>query len=496
MKGSSHTFRWIILVLTLLLPPYLFWWVLVPLAIVLIPDPFWWEEVKKIVWDPFWWVILLIIILWVPFLRVWWWAFLPLMLMEQLKVLYLWWLNWDFDYAKHKWVLLEVIPLEAMLMPLKAMEDVFAAIWPLMDVGNFRERWCDGELGNGPFWCSWEIASIEGNIHYYVRVLQQHRTSLESALYGHYPDIEIHEATDYVKLVPPTVPNEEWDMYGEDWDFFKEDAYPMRTYEKFFEPQGERIAAEEKRLDPIISLLEAMSKLGPGEHYWVQFTTVPVGDYDEPDWKKEGIKIVNKLAKRPEKKESTLMKDLASVARELAMGPEKEGEGESASYSWASEEDEETGERQISLTPGEREIITEIENKMKKPVFRTNIRGVYVAKREHWRAANRVITRTYMGHFITANMNEFRFQGSTRPRVHYFWRNRRVFLRARKMFRMTALRFPPLFPNRHDLCPILSTEEMATLWHFPLRVSGMVAPTMVKIESKKAGPPANLPVEE
>ncbi len=482
--------------MTLLLPPYLFWWVLVPLAIVLIPDPFWWEQVKKIVWDPFWWVILLIIILWVPFLRVWWWLFLPLMLMEQLKTLYLWWLNWDFDYAKHKWVLLEVIPLEAMLMPLKAMEDVFAAIWPLMDVGNFRERWCDGELGNGPFWCSWEIASIEGNIHYYVRALQQHRTSIESALYGHYPDIEIHEATDYVKLVPPTVPNEEWDMYGEDWDFFKEDAYPMRTYEKFFEPQGERIAAEEKRLDPIISLLEAMSKLGPGEHYWVQFTTVPVGDYDEPDWKKEGVKIINKLAKRPEKKEPTLVQDLASVARELAMGPEKEGEGESASYSWASEEDEETGERQISLTPGEREIITEIENKMKKPAFRTNIRGVYVAKREHWRAANRVITRTYMGHFLTANMNEWRFQGSTRPRVHFFWRNRRVFLRARKMFRMAVLRFPPLYPNRHDLCPILSTEEMATLWHFPLRVSGMVAPTMVKIESKKAGPPANLPVEE
>ena len=69
-------------------------------------------------------------------------------------------------------------------------------------------------------------------------------------------------------------------------------------------------------------------------------------------------------------------------------------------------------------------------------------------------------------------------------------------MRARKMFRMTVLRFPPLYPDRHDMCPILSTEELATLWHFPLRVSGMVAPTMVKIESKKAGPPANLPIDE
>jgi hypothetical protein len=132
---------------------------------------------------------------------------------------------------------------------------------------------------------------------------------------------------------------------------------------------------------------------------------------------------------------------------------------------------------------------------MKKPVFRTNIRGVYVAKRENWKAPHRVITRTYMGHFITANLNEFRFQGETRPRVHFFMRSRRVFLRARKMFRMTVLRFPPLYPNRHNLCPILSTEEMATLWHFPLRVSGGSL-AMDKIESKKAGPPPNLPIEE
>ena len=456
---------------------------------------FWWEWVKKIIWDPFWWLILFLIILWVPFLRVWWWVFLPLMLQSQLKTLYLWWLDWDYDYAKQKWVLLEIIPLEAALLPLKAMEDIFSAIWPIMDKANFREIWCDGELNNGPYWCSWEIASIEGKIHFYVRALQQHRNIIESSLYGHYPDIEIHEAQDYVKLVPPTVPNDEWDMYGEDWDFRENNAYPIKTYEKFFEPQGERISAEEKRMDPIISLLEAMSKLGPGEHYWVQFITVPIIDYDEPEWREEGQKIINKIAKRPEKKKVTFMQELGHIFGEIIGGPKKEGE----SYTWVPlEEDEETGELRISLTPGEREIITEIENKLKKPAFRTNIRGVYVAKREHWKASNRIITRTYMGHFSTANMNSFQFEGKTRPRVHFFMRKRRVFMRARKMFRMAVLRFAPIYPKRRaaDYCPILSTEEMATLWHLPLRVSGMVAPTLVKIESKKAGPPANLPVDD
>ena len=492
-KKSQNSFRWIILVFTLLLPTYLFWWVLIPLSILLIPSAFWWDWVKKIVWDPFWWLILFLIILWIPFLRVWWWLFLPIMLASQLKIIYLWWIGWDYDYAKQKWILLEVVPLESMLMPLKAMEDVFAAIWPLMDVGNFREVWCDGELPNGPYWLSWEIASIEGKIHFYIRVLQQHRVSLESALYGHYPDIEIREAQDYTKLVPQTVPNEEWDMYGEDWALDRASAYPIKTYEKFFEPQGERIAAEEKRIDPIISLLESLSKLGPDEHYWVQFTTVPIVDHDEPDWREEGQKIINKITKRPEKKEKSLFDELGSVVREVAMGPEKEGSGDSASYSWT-EEDDETGERVMSLTPGEREIVTEVENKLKKPAFRTNIRGVYVAKREKWKAPNRVISRTYMGHFSVQNMNWLRFQGKTRPRVHFFMRKRRVFMRARKMFRMTVLRFPPLYPDRHSLCPILSTEEMATLWHFPLRVTGGSL-AMDKIESKKAGPPPNLPVD-
>jgi len=441
---------------------------------------------------------LFLIILWVPFLRVWWWFFLPLMLVAQLRTLYLWFINWDFEVAKFRWVMLEIIPPREVLVPFKAMEDVLACIWPLYDGANFRERWCDGELNNGPYWCSFELASIEGKIHFYIRILKQHRIMFESVLYAHYPDIEIFEVPDYTKLVSQTVPNEEWDMYGEDYVFRGGpdqkgwDAYPLKTYEKFFEPQGERIQAEEKRMDPIISLLESMSKLGPGEHYWIQFITVPVTDKDEPNWRKEGQRIINKLARRPEKKEIAFMEDLMHTFEELIFGPQKEGEG----YSWRPyDKNEETGEREMVLTPGEREIITEIENKMKKPVFRTSMRSVYVAKRENWTAPHKTLMRSYVSHFATRNMNILLWDDTTRPRVHYFMRGRRVFMRARKMFRMSVLRYSAKFPDRHNVCPILSTEELATMYHFPIRVTGMVTPTMEKIESKKAGPPPNLPVE-
>jgi hypothetical protein len=42
--------------------------------------------------------------------------------------------------------------------------------------------------------------------------------------------------------------------------------------------------------------------------------------------------------------------------------------------------------------------------------------------------------------------------------------------------------------------PILNTEELATIFHFPIKVTGLVAPTMTRVESKKGGPPPNLPM--
>jgi len=455
---------------------------------------FWLEWVKKIIWDPFWWVIFMLFIFWVPFLRVWWWVFAPLFLSVELKALYLWWLDWDYAYSKIKWKMLEIIPPKEVLTPLKAMEDVFTAVWPIYDTGNWKERWCEGELDNSPFWMSWEIASIEGQIHFYIRVAAQHKTHVETALYGHYPEIEIKEVSDYTKLVPQNIPNEEWDIYGEDWELNKPAAYPIKTYEKFFEPQGERISAEEKRIDPILALLELLSKLGPGEHYWLQFITVPVTDYDEPNWRKEANKIITKITKRPEKKELTLLEDLWYIAKQVVMGPEKEGSGEKATYQWIDPAKSESGEREMIMTPGEREIVTEIENKIKKPVYRSAIRGVYVAKRENWKSPHRVLARSYFSHFATQNLNRLSFSGKTRPKIHYIWRKRRVYLRARRMFKNSVLRFPSLFPDRQSISAILDTEEMATLLHFPTKITGLVAPTMTRVESKKGGPPPNLPI--
>ena len=60
-------------------------------------------------------------------------------------------------------------------------------------------------------------------------------------------------------------------------------------------------------------------------------------------------------------------------------------------------------------------------------------------------------------------------------------------------FKFTKLKKYFTHPNKSGGKPfILSTEELATIFHLPGRVAE--TPTFTRIEAKKAEPPANLPI--
>lgn len=457
---------------------------------------FWLETPRKIVWTSFWWVILLAIVFAVPVLRAWWWLLAPIILAYRLQSLYLWWMGWDFGYPKEKWVMLELLPPKEVLAPFSAMEDVFSTVWTIVDKANWREIWCQGELSIFPYWCSWEIASIEGKIHFYARCLAEHRHVIESALYSHYPELQIKQVNDYTKNIPQNIPNEEWDLYGEDYILGREYGYPIKTYTKFFEPQGERISQEEKRIDPITSMLEDMARIGPGEQVWFQMVTTPLLDEEIP-WREDAKKLITKLSRRPGKKKSLFEEAFGDVMAKLgevffASKDDERGGGERSLSPALSE----SGEKEMIITPGEREILSAIEEKIKKLAYKTNIRGLYIAKRDAFHAPYGKIVRAYFGHFAAANLNHFRFWGKTRSKVHFLLRERRKYLRQRKLFMNYIQRFPPMYPSFIDEGnPIFNTEELATLFHFPTKISGISVPTVAGVEAKKGGPPADLPVE-
>ena len=409
-----------------------------------------------------------------PLLKAWWWIILPAILYFPLKYIYLWWIGWDIWYKEQEWILLEIKPPKEVLKPFKAMEDVFSRIWGIYDAPNWREQWLLGEMAL-PYWLSLEIASIEGEIHFFIRLLENHRHSVESAIYAQYPDIEISLADDYTKNVPQDIPNKDWELWGEAYHMGKQDIYPIKTYEKFFEPTGERIAKEEKRIDPILSLLESMVKLGKGEQFWFQILVLPITNKQIP-YISRGREVVDRLVHRPAKGGKSIV---GETARVLVTGklPFEEEKKEVPIIP-----------PEMRLTPGEREIVQAIENKIAKNAYRITIRGVYLAKRDAFSAPHRLCGRAYTLHFSTADLNFLIYWNKTRTRVHYWAREARLYLRKRKIFGLYIRRLFPLYP----FLPgeggfILSTEELATIYHFPYQV---IIPGVPRIEAKKGGPPS------
>ena len=443
------------------------------------------------------------------FLKAWWWFILPTILYFPARYLYLWWINWELWYKGKKWILVEVIPPKEILKPFKAMETIYSVMWGAYDSANWREKNCEGQLPNAPYWFSCEIVGIGGEIHFYLRILDVWREGLESTIYSQYPDAEIKVVDDYTKNVPQDVPNKEWDLYGEDYSLFAEDSYPINTYSKFFEEKPEAIK-EEKRLDPITNILESYSKLKPTEQFWLQINIAPILNKDIP-WITNGRKLADKIARRKEPSGPPLFKWLVRLISDLedlfVRGKPLSEEAE------VEEEVREIIPPEMKLTPGEREILTGIETKISKPGYKTWIRMIYLCKKEGARTLGAAkFARSYFLQFTTSNMNNILYWGPTRSKIHYWFRERRLFMRQRKQFRDYVSRMPSFFPwnfdgklpflfrlIRYPKGPgirgtiVLNSEELATIYHFPSKIT---IPSMYYVEAKKAGPPAGLPVEE
>lgn len=401
-------------------------------------------------------------------------------------------------YAQKK-VLLEIKMPKEVLKPLKSMEQVFSAIWGnSFDPPDWFEYWWEGKDLDS---VQLEIASLSGEPHLFLRCSEGRRNAIEASIYSQYPEAEISIVEDYTKNVPRDIPNSEWDMWGTDYKLIKEDVYPIKTYAKFFEET--EAAKEEKRIDPLSTLLEGMGKLGPGEQLWIQIaitSVLSVKDIKEGgtyDFIAKGREIADKIARRPEKAKAKSV--WLEAAEELTTGkvPGEEKEEESIIPP------------EMKLTPGEREILSGIEDKIAHRCFQCYARFIYLAKREVYFGGAKGIPFGFFNQFATENLNALAPWPQTLTKVKKYFKigklniltlgifhNRRVYLKKRRLFFRYLNRFSPLYPKPSGKGSfILNTEEIATLFHFPGR-GVSAAPFVSRVESKKGEAPPGLPMEE
>ncbi len=188
------------------------------------------------------------------------------------------------------------LPREIFKSPL-ATETALATLLQSGGISNKYAKYFKGAL---PAYSSLEIASLEGVIHFYIRIQRKFRPLVEANFYAQYPGIEIVEADDYTKAIryhhlsndvsvwgANYKTKESWKptdlstgkLYGTDDKPYSmsADFLPIKTYTDYGLDKDPK---EEFKIDPITPLLEVMGAIGKGEYMWYQILVQDEGVYD------------------------------------------------------------------------------------------------------------------------------------------------------------------------------------------------------------------------
>lgn len=279
--------------------------------------------------------------------------------------------------------------------------------------------------GNMPQVTSLEIASIEGTIHFYIRIHKKFKELVSANIYAQYPGIEITEADDYTKLIHYHHKNKDVGIWGasyklsKDWtptnpknglSFSKKhksepedkddeykmqaDFLPIKTYVDYGLDKDPK---EEFKTDPIVPLLEFMGSVAKGEYVWYQILL-----QEEAVFAKKWTKTyVNEVTH-----EYFTLKELAKDRVKQIRGSKiiLKGTPVFDDYGYPKMKPEPTGEKdangkpemkdvqvthqkdtvtpskeEMKLTQSEKDEIEAIENKVGKPLARVVIRLIYLA---------------------------------------------------------------------------------------------------------------------
>lgn len=378
-----------------------------------------------------------------------------------------------------KWTMLEIKPPKEVFKSPLAMEIMLNSLYQTGGHGNWLQKYWQGAVRS---WFSLEIVSIEGNIHFYIRTLTKFKGVIESQIYAQYPQAEVSEVADYTANVPAFSKDGPIALWGTGLVLTKDDPYPIKTYIDYGLDRAVGSLDEEQRIDPITPMLEFMGSIGVGEQIWFQIIV-------RADTKRFAIKNkdgVEEAGKGWTDKAKDIIKGMNAALNE------KDAEGKV------------TARR---ATRGEQGVIEAIERNASKFGFDAGIRTIYLTAADKF-DANRIAGVTGMIRQYNSNdFNSFKVEGATG--FDFPWQDlsgtkivkvKRDILGAYKARAYFYGGFDITKPDKYFTYPeksggkpfILSTEELATMFHLPGRVAE--TPSFTRIEATKAEPPANLPI--
>jgi len=335
---------------------------------------------------------------------------------------------------------------------------------------------------------SFEIVSIDGYTQFIIRTNEQFRNLVESAIYSQYPDAEITEVNDYTVDMPTIFPDDEWDMWGGEFVLVKHWAYPIKTYKDFQTVSG---TPETQFKDPMASLMDLCSSLNPGEQLWYQLIVVPEGF----DWPKESENQIKKILGESTDSKPKGFGFLGGVFGEVkSVFDEMTRQIMDMIFGMGSGSEEEKKDeplfRMMNLKPSEKRQVEAITEKAAKLGFDCKQRFIYIAKKDVMnkpKVVNGFVG--YMKQFMHLDLNNIKpDMEKTVTTSEYFFKKYQLNRKKRKLMQGYKDRDGTVGRSRY----ILTIDELATLWHFPLEAV-VKAPLIQKAPGRKAKPPVTLP---
>ena len=414
----------------------------------------------------------------INFLKHWGWALFiwPFIWMAHMTYVYY---RIAENRSNWKFVLLAIdVPKDNEQGP-RAVENIFAQLAGAHASQDIQEIHFEGETQK---WFSFEIVSIEGYVQFLIHTEVAYRNLIEATIYAQYPDAEITEVEDYAKDLPDHFPNDEWDIWGADFKLVRQHHYPIRSHIEYEDTMSKVYH------DPMTALIETMSRMGPGEQLWMQILIKPIGIA----WKEAGYELVSKLAGKPKKEVKSVLGSTGQIPGKI--WDEIITHGFGGAPIEAGEAKSEMPSMLLHLTPGEKTVLEGIERKLSKIGFSCKIRILYLGRQGAFKKSNAV--QAIVGsikQFNTENMNAIiPDMAKTAVTAHY------VFKKQRKNWRKNKIM--AWYKNRSHWAGtrefVLNTEELATIWHFPVTSEGRAgAPMLSQTKAKKAEAPSYIPTE-
>lgn len=379
--------------------------------------------------------------------------------------------------VKTEYTLLEIkLPKEIKKTPL-AMELFLTAIHQ----GGREATWYDRLfLGKTRPFFSLEMASFQGEVKFFIRTEKFFKNLVEAQIYAQYPDVEIYEVDDYTRMF--AYDKSKYELWGTEFALSKPDPYPIKTYVDYgLHREGVK---DEEKTDPMTSVIEFLGSLTAGQYAWIQ--------------------IIVRAHKKDKKEDIDFLEKLKKLKTYESIDWTKEGKDEIEDLlKKIKAPDDEGGFR--FPTKGETDVINAVERNIGKLGFECAIRGLHFAERDKFNAVNTMGMLGSFRQYNTANLNEFKPVSAHTTSVDYPWQDfkgYRVNKKKANIFSSYVQRsafYPsagpgvlPLFPGEDTHTFVLSTEELATIYHFPGGVAQ--TPTFSKIASRKVEPPSNLPL--